>query len=396
MAFGISKPRLSPIAVDFGADALKVLQIETGGEGAMSLVAAASVPLPDAARQESATRSSFLAETLKTVLRQRPFRGKRAMIAIPAFQTLAHNYEIPACNDQDLASQADLYLQTRLGLDPRRVVARHQSAGNVARDGRNMTRVLTTAAPRETVMHYVELAQGAKLEVEGVHSEAACVVGGFSRVFNRRAGDEDRPVLYIDLGAVSTKIALAQGPKLVLARVAAVGGDAWTRSLSRREKLTFAEARLARIAEASGARVECPAGPNGSLDLPEEPWAETSTETTAWDGGTERRGAHFRNAELAPPDGKNDPAFKCLVDELQMSLRYYEGVCPERPVEQAIFCGGEANRLATCRALARAVGLPGRIGEPFARVQRDASSRHSWFDPDTPSPGLAVALGLCL
>ncbi|MEM9296539.1 MAG: hypothetical protein AAGA57_12110, partial [Planctomycetota bacterium] len=282
---------------------------------------------------------------------------------------------------------------TRLGLDPRRVVARHQSVGNVHRDGRSMTRVLTTAAPRETVMHYIELAQSAKLEVEGMHSEAACVVGGLTRVFSRRSDDTERCVLYVDLGAVATKVALAQGAQLRLARVAAVGGDAWTRSRSRRETLTFAEARLARIAEASGARVEHPVGVGGKLDGPpaganDAPWSGAESD--------DRRGSRFAGAETEPPDGAACSSFKCLVDELQMTLRYYEGVEPDRPVSEVVFCGGEANRLATCRALAKAVSLPGRFGDPFVRLQRDAATRSSSFDPDAPAPAWAVALGLCL
>ena len=58
MAFGLSsKNRISPIAVDFGSDTLKVLQIDAGERTEM--VAAGSALLPEEARGDHATAADL-------------------------------------------------------------------------------------------------------------------------------------------------------------------------------------------------------------------------------------------------------------------------------------------------------------------------------------------------
>jgi len=61
MAFGINKSRLSPIAIDFGVDTLKLLQISTTDD-TTQLIGAASVVIPESARKDSVARYTFLGD----------------------------------------------------------------------------------------------------------------------------------------------------------------------------------------------------------------------------------------------------------------------------------------------------------------------------------------------
>ena len=86
MRMGWTKSRYSPIAVDFGADSIKLLQITLSDPP--QLVTAAAAVVPEQARTDSALRQSFVAEALKHLLRSHSFRGHRAICSIPAYQTL--------------------------------------------------------------------------------------------------------------------------------------------------------------------------------------------------------------------------------------------------------------------------------------------------------------------
>ncbi len=362
MAFGKPKSRVSPIGVDFGTDSLKLLQIVPGDPP--ELVALGSMTVPEEARTDLKARQEFLNDALASLLRRLPFKSRRTMLSIPAFQTLVHNLLISRSDRKEIDGLVDVALRERLNIEPSRMVIRNFPAAEVMRDGKPMREVITFAAGRDVVMHYVDLANRHKLEVVGVHTEAPCILRAFESVLsNREAQDRQRPVAYVDLGAATSKIIIARGREMLLAKIVHAGGDQWTRRLAGEQRLAFAEARLARVAEASGNTAVAPPpvvapGPDHRFDC----------ETTDW-----------------------------LVDELRMTFRHYDARYPDEPVEKLIFVGGEANRIRTCQTLASAMHIAAQMGDPFARLSRvNAGAAPLGVDLAQPQPGWAVPLGLCL
>jgi len=363
MAFGKSKSRLSPIGIDFGADSLKLLQIVPGDPP--ELVALGSATVPEEARTDLNARQAFLQEALPSLLRRHAFKQKRVMLSIPAFQTLVNNFVISRVGPKEIDGQVDLALQTRLGIEPSHMVIRNYPGAEVFRDGSPKQEVITFAASRDIVMRYIEMANRLKLEVVGMHCEAPCLIRAFSHASQADTQDRERPVAYVDLGAATSKIIIAQGAKMMLAKTIHAGGDQWTRKLAAEQNMAFAEARLARVAEAGG-------------------------------GGSE--------AATATVEQKNDTGgcmdcetTECLTDELRLTFRHYASRYPDQPIEKIVFVGGEANRIHTCQQLARSVHVAAQLGDPFARLSRiNAEASPMGVDLALPQPGWAVALGLCL
>ncbi|MEO1237752.1 MAG: hypothetical protein AAFX76_13270, partial [Planctomycetota bacterium] len=222
----------------------------------------------------------------------------------------------------------------------------------------------------DRVLRYVELANRLELEVVGVHCDAPCVIRAFAHVGGRAPEDQARPVAYVDLGAAATKIVVAQGGRMMLAKTVHAGGDAWTRKLASEHQMAFEEARLARVAESSGGTAVAP------------PPQATTTATGAGDNDH--------------PDGGCETT-ECLVDELRATFRHYHSRYPDQPIEKLVFLGGESNRLDTCRRLAQSVHVAAQLGDPFARLSRqNAGPSPMGVDLAQPQPGWAVALGLCL
>ena len=370
MAFGKPKSRVSPIGIDFGADSIKLLQIVPGDPP--ELVALGSTTLPDEARTDLTARQAFLEDALPSLLRRHGFKNRRVMLSTPAFQTLVHNLLIGRGEPKEIDGMVDLALRERLGVEPSRMVIRNYPGAEVFRDGSPRQEVITFAAGRDIVMRYVELANRLKLEVVGMHCEADCVLKAFSHLHaGRAAEDRERPVAFMDLGAATSKIIVARGGRMLLAKTVHAGGDQWTRKLAAEQNMDFAEARLARVAEASGGGDE--AGSGTATLTPASPAA-----------GGEQAGLDCETTE-------------CLIDELRMTFRHYDQRYPDEPIEKLVFIGGEANRVTTCQQLARSVHVPAQLGDPFARLSRtNAGSGPMGVDLSQPQPGWAVALGLCL
>ncbi len=361
MALGFTKPRYSPIAIDFGTDTLKVLQVSMGDH--TQLVASASHVIPELYRDDSAGRVTYLADALRDLLKGQAFKGKRAICSIPAYQTLIQPLEMDRADDAELNQQVGLHLIQRLDVDPSRMVVRCTRVGKLVRGGQTKHQVMCIAARRDAVMKYIDLAHRCKLEVVGMHSEPMAVVRAAKML-----GGTDGPngtTCFIDIGAGMTKLTVANGQELAFAKVVHVGGDELTRELSQKMGIGFDESR--RLRARCAAEVAACASSTDTECEPSE--AETLSEDSS--------------------------VVELLIDELKLALRYYHNACPERPVKQLVFLGGESEDRQMCRKIARSVSTAAKLGDPFASVDTLDYHEHGGVEPHKPMPGWAVPLGLC-
>ena len=408
MAFGINKSRLSPIAIDFGADSLKVLQVSMTGD-TVQLVAAGGAVIPEKARSDTASRYAFLGGALKDILRQQPFKGRRAMCGIPAFQTLVSALELQ-CGQSDIDGQVDLHIQTVLEMDPSRMVVRNLQVGQVMREGSNRQRVISLAAPRSTVMRYIELATAAKLEVVGMHSEPMCLARPFIEFYSRREEDQCTRC-FVDIGAETTKVVIVADGKVQMARTLRAAGDQLIRRHAREHKIDFTEARLARIREASAPQAARPFPTHEECEQKDQVHKALTTSPSAWDDLSldldsdqktpaqdalieDRRDGSVVGDAVALED--IDETLDSLVDGLRMSIRYHESVSPDFRVDRVILLGGESQQRSVREAVAYALGLPTFVGDPFARMMRTPGVQPLGVDVSQPQPGWSTPLGLCL
>ena len=356
MAFGLSsKNRTSPIAVDFGSDTLKVLQIDASAR--TEVVAAGAAVLPEEARGDHAARLAFLEESLKTLLRSLPFRGRRAMLAIPGFQTLIHNFTMARCDDEDIDAMVDLQLQERLGVQAARMVTRNARTADHQRGGTERTDVACLAAKRDLVMSYLQLAGRCRLEVVGMHPEPIALIravtGGADatdagRELATREAAAGPTTLVLDFGHATSRLLILQGSRLRLARTIHAGGLHLTRQRARETGGGFLDARAARRNDAAAGTGQSPA---------------------------------CRVSEQ-------------LLEELQMSLRHHRARHPDAPVERVLVCGGESASDARLRAIGTGLGLPAARFDPLAANAAPARTV-SGFDPADGTAGWAVPWGLC-
>ncbi len=415
MAFGMLASSAPPIAIEFGVAALKALQIEHGD--APSLVAAACLETPDELRGDPARRFEFQAQALPQLLKNAGFKGKRAICSIPAGHMLVQHMQIQKVEGASLATQVLSQLQAQMNCIPSQVVCRPIEVPEGARGGK--AEVICIAASRDLVLRQVQALRACKLEPVGAHSEHTALVRAFEHLASAE-GDDRKVTLFLDIGAGSTKVAIAHGGDIVFAKTIHVGGRSLDQVVASQLRMSPQEARVHRLAMTEVAKSKAPApapevaeaasegeeasaggmailnaairkagGDDAPAPPPRNPAPATAT-AVAGDSGV------FPSPVASTPERKADLSepLESLTDEVAMCLRYHGALFPGRKVERAIFVGGEARHVPLCQHIAKTLRLPARIADPLANISRTGKERCRGVDFSTAQPGWAVAFGL--
>ncbi len=392
MGFGFSKARMSPIAIDFGADSLKLLQVTE--DDPPQLVAAASAVVPGDVRGDAKARHEFYTDALRALVRDNGFRGKRVICAIPAYQTLVQHLTVTKSEGKDLEEQVSQHLRQRLNINASRMVTRAHMVPGLVRDG-NKGEVICLAANRDVVLRHIEAVNKCKFDVVGMHCEPMMILKAFEHLF-RRATDDKRTTCFIDIGAATTKVIIAHGKEMVFAKTIHAAGDHLIREHAETSGEDFDTARASRFTQPADTSDSTDSGPG--LDRFGAPQRAATAVSAA--GGERRQAAQPAPAAPAVLESKEHAeadVVDCLIDEIQLCVRYHQSAFPDRPIDRLVFVGGEARQVACCQRVAQALRIGAQLGDPLARLTRNGTPDPSLgIDLSETQPGWAVPIGLCL
>lgn len=406
MAFGFNKlTGFNPfgggglVAIDFGSQALKLLQISSSEPA--QLVAAACVQTPPELLLDAARRFEFQCEQLPSVLRNGGFKAKRGVCAIPTSQIFCKHMQVQPEEGQSVASATHSAAANQLGCEPDMLACRSVVVeGAVVTPGKHEVIALATA--QSLVDRLMQALRQSKLEPVGLQSEFQALLSGF-RPVNRRTQDTEITSLYIDIGAGATKIVIGHGVKLAFAKGIAIGGRFLDQVVCQQARCSLAEARALRLGLTSLARPTPSAASTESAGLAvlaagmkQGGGFGTAVDTApVTDPATAARtlaaNASSNNASIDLTD-----ALRALTDEINLSVRYYEQLFPDRKIDRLIFVGGESRHVALCQHIARAFKFPAHASDPLARIARTGKEPCAGVDFSQPQPGWAVPLGLLL
>ena len=402
MGFHWAQNHVRPVGIDFGADSLKLLQVSTADPP--ELLAAASASVPTEVRDDLNLRLEFFADALRRLMREGQFKGKRVVLSIPAAHTFVQHVRIGKSESAAIDDQVAAELHKQLGVDAACLVMRRLAVGEVFADGATRQESICLVAARQIVMQHLNAARRAGLNVVGMYCEPLAIMEAFAHRF-RRAEDEDRVTLFLDVGYRTTKAMIAHGRSLVFAKIIEVAGKQLARASQESMEAINTDAQAdvhAGVVVVKDA-VERPvpsaviAGPDGQAA--EQSLAVLNTTSIEQDRRSEDAplGTPLPNAPSAAPDSIATEMFDSLVDELQLCIGYHASIFSKNPVQSAIFLGGEARHTDRCQAIAQALRLPAQVGDPLARLARHAECKPPVdVDLRSPQPGWAVPLGLCL
>lgn len=399
-----------PVAIDFGAGALKVLQIGPGEPA--SLVGAACLATPDDLLADHGKRIAFQIDALPKLIKSSGVKGKRAVCAIPAAQAFCKHMQFQVeGSGVTVGAMVRSAVPAQLGCDPAALVFRHVEVGPIART--NKTEVICMATGRELVERLMRAIKDSKLEPVGMHIEYTAALHAFDAI-TRRAEDASLTSLYLDIGAGSTKVMVAHGRDLMFARTVDLGGRHLDQTVAKQMKVDLGEARAHRLAMAelgsriadvktpqpSAVPVPCgvPSASDGTQAAPDAapPVVTEERRRGGLPRGLTRDLTRQPSMAFAPARADLSEPLEILTDEISMCLRYHGSVFPDRRVDRAIFIGGEARHLGLCQHIARTLKLPAQVADPMASVARSGSETTPGVDFRHTQPGWAMTLGLCL
>ena len=218
-----------PIGVDFGSDCLRMAQVQVA-DGEPRIIAAASADVPSHVRNDPAARASFFVETAKDLLAQGKFKGRQAVLALPAAQMFIQHLRVPKMDDEALKKALPWEARGKLPIDPTQAVLRHTVAGEIYHDSEPKDEVILMAAARDTVNALLSSAAKAKFDVVGMNVEPMAIVDCFGHVYRRKA-DQKSVSFFIDIGWKSTRAIIAEGSHILFARTIPVGGEHLNRAV---------------------------------------------------------------------------------------------------------------------------------------------------------------------
>jgi type IV pilus assembly protein PilM len=416
----------NPIGIDFGSDCLRMVQMQTI-DGEPRIIAAASADVPSHVRNDPTARASFFAETARDLLAQGKFKGRQAILALPAAQMYIQHLRIPKMDDEALKKALPWEARGKLPIDPSHALLRHTVAGEIYQDSEPKDEVILMAAARETVNSLLASAVKAKLDVLGMNVEPMAIVDCFNHVYRRKA-DQTSINLFVDIGFKSSRAIIAEGSRILFARVIAVGGEHLNRAVAQALGIGAEEAKLLRIKlcqaqpalDEHRARQEIHAEVKQAEQAPAEEGFALLNASLAAASKSQNVDAPAQSstATLTAPTSRravkgklpDDPAEQTvlveeaiheplvrLVEELGLCRRYYEATFQNKPVEKLIFVGGEAKQRRLCQHIARDMSLAAQVGDPLVRMGRISDiGIESGIDRRQPQPGWATAIGLSL
>jgi type IV pilus assembly protein PilM len=427
--------RAQPIGVDFGSDCLRMAQVQFHGNEPR-LIAAASADVPHHIREDVEARLAFFSENARDLLAQGNFKGRQAVLGLPAASMFIRHLRTAKMKEDQLRKALRWEARGKLPIDMSKAVVRHLIAGEVHHDQEPLLEIILMAAARDSVNRLLAAATAGKLDVIGMNVEPVALIDCFAHVY-RRKSDQDVTNMFVDIGCSASRAMICRGGQVLFARSISIGGDHLTRAVCDAMKIDFEEAKVLRIklsrleaalpqapytdlapvaksAEAQNSRPQAPAlaaaagkshkatSLSGSIATLSHSTGDEEFDDDRDDADDEamaRRGVDaavlaeqaqiVQNACRHPLDR--------LVEELELCRRYYETTFPERPVDRALFVGGEARQRSLCQYLAGELGLPAQIGDPLARMNKNNDiPPETGIDRRESQPAWAVAIGLSL
>jgi type IV pilus assembly protein PilM len=220
-------------------------------------------------------------------------------------------------------------------------------------EGTPTRRILLVVAYREVVERYLQACRGAGLEIVGIDLEAFALLRSLAA-----PADRDHSVgalVAVAIGHDRTTIAVSTGRFCEFTRVLDWGG--WSLNVAVARELDMAPSEVEAIKRQLSFAGETPV-----------------------DGLTSEKVAKTR-------DGVQR-ALAAFARELVASLHFYQAQPGALGIGEIVVTGGTTHMPGFVDALGRLIGVPVRLGDPFARVKMEPAVRSD-------QPGsLAVAIGL--
>ena len=235
--------------IDLGQCALKALRLEkTGGE--ITATAFDYIEHPKILSQPDADPDQLTREALETFLSRNPVKGDIIVISVPGQTGLARFVKLPPVEPKKIPDIVRFEAKQQIPFSLDEVVWDWQIIGKRGEAGGFVENEIGLfAMKRDMVSRYLQTFRDVSVEVHQVQMSplATCnyiaydVLGKEPGLSPEEATKQDC-IVALDMGVDNTNMVITDGERVIWQRPIPIGGNHFTRALTKEMKLTFAKA----------------------------------------------------------------------------------------------------------------------------------------------------------
>ncbi|MEX0704054.1 MAG: type IV pilus assembly protein PilM [Planctomycetales bacterium] len=235
--------------IEIGQAALKAVRLRYAeAAGQCIAVAFDYVPHPKILSQPDAVPDELIAQALATFLSRNDVKGDRVAISVPGQTALARFIKLPPVEASKVDEIVKYEARQQIPFDLNDVIWDYQSLGGAQEESGLMleAEVGLFAMKRDQVLNQLRPFNNANVEVDLIQVAPLALYNflAYDRL-GMRLGEDFSPSnehhILVDMGADNTTLLVSNGVKIWLRNVP-IGGNHFTRALTKEMKLTFAKA----------------------------------------------------------------------------------------------------------------------------------------------------------
>jgi type IV pilus assembly protein PilM len=240
--------------IDVGQCALKALRLELIN-GVVTATAFEYVEHPKILSQPDANPDELTREALEKFLERNPTKGDVVAMSVPGQSGLARFVKLPPVEEKKISDIVKFEAKQQIPFPLEEVVWDYQkvSEGTVT-DGFAMdTEIGLFAMKRDMINRFIGHFQAVKLEVHHVQMAPLALANFVTYDLLKRGGidgeaappptiGKKKCVVALDIGTDGSNLIITDGARIIWQRPIPVGGNHFTRALTKELKLTFAKA----------------------------------------------------------------------------------------------------------------------------------------------------------
>ena len=368
--FEFLRSRTWPIALDLGADSVKMLQMRRSGR-IVYVTACAKWRYPESVRGDPQEGRKAAVSAVREALRKGGFRGKEAVSCLSCVDLNIKSVRLPAMGPAELAKAAYAEARERFEFDVAPDQMSYLHAGSVRQGNETREEVVLMAAPRNVIDNHIGLLGEMGLCARSIDAEPVALFRVFERYLRRRS-DEHAVSVIVEIGYRATRVVVARGRQIVFVKTIDIGGERLNEAVAKQLNVPVPEAvelRARMTRQRSEEAREAPKAP--------------ATEAGATEAGAAEAGAAEAGAPPAPPTALRDTVDWTLHDairgevdllgkEIALCLRYcsvtFRGVRPQ----SVTLTGGEAHDPAVVTLLGEHLNMPCAVAHPLRGIDTSA------------------------
>jgi type IV pilus assembly protein PilM len=256
------KPQPGVWGIDLGQCALKAIRLEVN-EGKVVATAFDYVEHPKILSQPDADADQLTREALDKFLSRNTLRGDTVAISVPGQSGLARFVKLPPVEEKKILDIVKFEAKQQIPFNLEEVVWDYQkvSSGLVTEGFAMDTEIGLFAMKRDMVNKYLQHFKDVKVDVHIIQMAPLCLCNyiAYDLLDIGSAAEAEAPagkrrcVVGLDIGADTSNLVVTDGRRILWQRPIPLGGNHFTRALTKELKLTFAKAEhLKRNATKSG------------------------------------------------------------------------------------------------------------------------------------------------